>query len=138
MHFLFKGVDFINGFVLKYVKTQISFFSNLQVSRLFQGRFTTKRKFCGSRSLGGRETNLGGGPSLRQAMVPGKRGKICEKEDPKMKKRTLSILLSLCLAVTLVTPAVAAEPASTEATEVNGTLELTEATTGVLQTKVKP
>ena len=70
---------------------------------------TTKRKFCGSRFLGGRETNLGGGPSLRQAMVPGKRGKICEKEDPKMKKRTLSILLSLCLAVTLVTPAVAAE-----------------------------
>ena len=99
---------------------------------------TTKRKFCGSRSLGGRETNLGGGPSLRQAMVPGKRGKICEKEDPKMKKRTLSILLSLCLAVTLVTPAVAAEPVSTEATEVSGTLELTEATTGVLQTKVKP
>ncbi len=55
-----------------------------------------------------------------------------------MKKRTLSILLSLCLAVTLVTPAVAAEPVSTEATEVSGTLELTEATTGVLQTKVKP
>ena len=47
-----------------------------------------------------------------------------------MKKRTLSILLSLCLAVTLVTPAVAAEPVSTEATEVSGTLELTEATTG--------
>ena len=90
---------------------------------------TTKRKFCGSRSLGGRETNLGGGPSLHQAMVPGKRGKICEKEDPKMKKRTLSILLSLCLAVTLVTPAVAAEPVSTEATEVNNTLELTEDTT---------
>ena len=38
-----------------------------------------------------------------------------------MKKRTLSILLSLCLAVTLVTPAVAAEPVSTEATEVNNT-----------------
>lgn len=46
-----------------------------------------------------------------------------------MKKRTLSILLSLCLAVTLVTPAVAAEPVSTEATEVNNTLELTEDTT---------
>jgi len=46
VHFLFKGVDFTNGFVLKYIKTQISFFSNLQVSRLFQGRFTTKRKFC--------------------------------------------------------------------------------------------
>ena len=42
-----------------------------------------------------------------------------------MKKRTLSILLSLCLAVTLVTPAVAAEPAegTTEAISGNFTLD---------------
>lgn len=47
-----------------------------------------------------------------------------------MKKRTLSILLSLCLAVTLVTPAVAAEPAEGTTEEITGNFTLNSNRTG--------